>query len=193
MLISFAGIDGSGKSSQVTLLHAYFTSIGKKSFISKAYHTKEKKVFERYLAQCDQVAMMFLFQALHVQQRITTSRALEKGEIVIADRWDESYIAYHRRNGVLAKDSQLRETLNKLAFADMTPCITFYIRTPVHICRMRTVLRGNPSIFDEKEAVYHQAFSDELDNLAIERKWIVLEGEKPQDEIHNRIISNLPL
>lgn len=197
MLIGFAGIDGSGKSSQVVLLNDYLRYLKIPVFISKAYGAKEKSCFEAYIRNCDQLSIMFLFQAMHANQRLLAHKALLSGKTVIADRWDESYLAYHRQFGILSQDKNLREKLNHLAFNDMSPDITFYLRVPAKTAIARTRIRG-ATFFDKKSIDYHEAIATALDSLASERDWVVIDGCQPQMDIHleivqrvNRVVKNI--
>lgn len=92
MLINFTGIDGSGKTSQIDLLYKHLVSLGRKIQVVKAFGKNEKVLFQEYMEHADQKTILFLFQALHVEQCIQAKVALNNHKIVISDRWDESFI-----------------------------------------------------------------------------------------------------
>lgn len=188
MLINMTGVDGSGKGTQLQYLADYFEQRGKKVFMSKAYGPCEKELFSLFMERSHDLAVMFMFQALHVQQRIRAEKALQDGAIVLADRWDDAYLAYHSQNGILAEDPELREKLNLLAFGGINPDLTFMLKVPVEISMENCLLRG-ADFFDRKGVEYHQSLSDGLEQLAERYGWVVLDGNRAKKTIHEEIVS----
>jgi len=158
MFISFTGIDGSGKTTQIDLLSKYLIAKGHDLFISEAYTRKEKELFQSYIQEIDQIAIMFLFQAFHTQQYLSVKDSLDKNKTVIADRWDESYQAYHSIYGILAKNPNLRNELNFLAFQNLKPEVCFFIDTDPKVTIERTKERGQ-DYFDKLSMSYHVKMS----------------------------------
>ncbi len=190
MIINLTGIDGCGKGTQKVLLSQKFKSEGKRVFLSKAYGDAEKETFSPFIQWWHQTSILFLFQALHTQQRFEALEAEEKGDIVISDRWDDSYHAYHRNFGILADDPELRAELNKIAFDGRSPDITFLLDVPLEVAQNRMDVRGR-DFFDKHPLSYHKAMLDEYHALAGERGWIIINAEKPVGEIHKDIVSHL--
>lgn len=190
MLINITGIDGCGKSLQIQLLENYIRSKGKEVFISKAYGKAEKDTFSAYIETVEQEALLFLFQAFHIRQFLRAEEAIEKRKIVIADRWDESYIVYHSQRGILAHNRVLREKLNKIAFKCTIPDFTFLLDVPVEVAQRRTHSRG-ADFFDKKPADYHEMMRRGYLNLAQERKWHVLDGNRSVEILHKEVVNIL--
>ncbi len=190
MLINITGIDGCGKGTQLQHLADYLTQNGKKIFLSKAYGPREKEIFSLFIERAHDLTVMFLFQAMHVEQRMQAEQALRDGAIVLADRWDDAYLAYHSQHGLLAGDTTLRDKLNELAFGGIKPNITFLLKVRVSVGMERCRLRG-ADFFDRKGEAHHQSNADYLDKLATEHGWIVIDGEKPHREIHEEIVSTI--
>lgn len=190
MLINITGIDGCGKGTQIQHLSDYLAHKGKKVFLSKAYGPREKEMLSLFIERANDIAVMFLFQAMHATQRILAEKALQNGCIVLADRWDDAYLAYHSQHGVLAKDSTLRNQLNELAFGGIKPDVTFLLKVPVSIGQERCRIRG-ADFFDRKSEVHHQSLADHLEKLAHEEGWMIIDGTKPHREIHEEILSNI--
>lgn len=192
MLISLSGIDGCGKTLQVNLLEAWLKRNGKTCFIAKAYDDMAKVILRPYMETwTDDAAIMFLFQALHAQQHAVTIKALSEGSIVIADRWDESYYAYHENFGFLAERSAIREQLNSLAFHDKLPDIGFVIEVPPKIARRRRESRGQIERFEDRSDYYYQTVQSSYRKIALERNWVILDGTKTPEKIHQEIIETL--
>lgn len=187
MIICFSGIDGSGKGTQGGLLAKHLRLKGKRVFESKAYGDREKESFSPFIGQWSQEAILMLFQALHIEQRKDAEAAIARDEIVIADRWDESYLAYHRNFGTLAKNKALRNELNRIAFDGVIPDIGFLIDVPVEIASIRMEERGK-DFFDRLSVSYHNTMRKEYLKIAAERKWVIFDGTKSPTKIHNDII-----
>ncbi len=190
MIICITGIDGCGKGTQINLLANFLRKKNYDVFISKAYGEKEKKLLSSFIESLHPISMMFLFQALHTQQRINTEKALEKNKIIIADRWDESYLAYHSNYGILKDNPQLREELNRIAFNNIIPDVTFLLRLSVSVARSRCQIRG-ADFFDRLSSEYHKTMQNAYLKIAKERHWIILNGAKPELTIHKEIIRHL--
>lgn len=192
MLISFSGIDGCGKTLQIKLLKAWLKQNGKPCFIAKAYDDMAKVILRPYMETwTDDTAIMFLFQALHAQQHAVTAKALSEGNIVVADRWDESYFAYHENFGFLADRPAIREQLNSLAFHDTLPDIGFVIEVPPKIARRRRESRGQIERFEDRSDHYYQTVQSSYRKIALERNWVILNGIKTPEKIHREIIEML--
>jgi len=196
MIICIAGIDGCGKSTQVKLLKKYLASKGRAIFISKAYGKEEKRLFSGFINRCNQVAILFLFQALHAQQRIKAEKALLEGKLVIADRWDESYLVYHANYGILADKPGLREKINEMAFSGIRPDTTFLIDLPVEEAAKRRIQRQkqkSADFFDLLPSEYHEVMSKDYLDLAKKMNWTIINGAKPALLIHKEIVSHLKI
>lgn len=188
MFIAFSGLDGCGKGSQIEFLSRYLESKGQSVYISKAYGQPEKELFSQYVETMDQVSLLFLFQALHSEQYIRTKKALDDGKVVLADRWDDSYLAYHSRFGVLSDDESLRNRLNQLAFNDLKPDFTVYLKVSVEVSMKRTLARG-ADFFDKKGFEYHSAMKEQYEKLLLQENWVSVDGEQSAQKIHNEILS----
>lgn len=155
-------------------------------FLSKAYGQAEKECFSPFMEYWHPDSIMFLFQALHAQQRDKTEKAIKQNKIVIADRWDESYLAYHSNYGKLKNNEKPLEELNTLAFSDIVPDITFLLKTKVSVAKKRCKYRGE-DFFDQLSLEYHETMQNAYLKIAKHRNWIVLDGEKPSANIHRAI------
>lgn len=190
MLISITGLDGCGKGTQIALLKKHLEKKGKVVFYSKAYTDDIKAIFSPYLEYWSPIARMFFFQALYAQQCIESVRALKEGKIVIADRWDESYIAYHSQYGILAKNKKLRNQLHQLAFRGIKPDLTFFLDIPPEMVFERTKLRGQ-DFFDKGSLEYHRKMREGYLKLAKERNWIIIDGTQTVETIHKIIVAEV--
>ena len=187
-LYALSGIDGCGKSLQIRMLENWLSGIGYSVFVSKAYSEAMKVLLSPCWDQLSNpTATMFLFQALHAQQYADVTEALEQGKIVLADRWDESYLAYHENFGELSIDPALRFTLNRTAFHDHLPDIGFLFVVPPDVARRRRQLRGRMERFEDRSDSYYETIQSAYVRIAQERRWHLIEATDTPESIHERI------
>lgn len=190
MFICLTGIDGCGKGTQITLLSHYLRVKGHRVFVSKAYGEGEKESFAPFIEYWSQLSILFLFQALHAHQREEAQKALAGGNIVIADKWDEAYVAYHSNYGLLATDAELRSRLNDVAFDSLYPEVTYLLDVSVLTAKERCRLRGE-DFFDKAPLKHHALMREAYLALARERNWVVLDGEQTPQQIHTQVVAHI--
>lgn len=183
MLFTITGIDGSGKSTQIYLLKKFLEIKGYSVSVSKAYGNAEKEGLAHFFQYWDDLTITFIFQGLHRQQYVETKKRLNDGRIVLADRWDETYLAYHTKFGFLSENYETMCRLNKLAFEGLVPDITFFIDTPIEVARRRLKARGM-DFFDKKSAEHHLKMRESIIEVLKERNSIFITGDKDINEIH---------
>lgn len=192
MLICITGIDGCGKGTQIWLLKKALESRGLNIFVSKAYGDSEKESFAHFFHFWDNLAITLIFQGLHRQQYIDAKKAQEDGKIVIADRWDESYLAYHKQFGIFSKRKQLRDELHDLAFEGVKPNLTILIDTTVEEADARMIARGK-DFFDSKDVEYHSRMRAAYLEMAKDSGWVIVDGKKAPNKIHQEDILSVAL
>ena len=132
LFISFEGVDGCGKSTQVKLLRDRIGSEGRKvELVREPGGLKISEQIRKILLNPHNSAMNFETEAL----LMTASRAqlteevirplLAKGFFVIADRFSDSTLAY--QGGGRKLDINILKKINKFATKNLVPDITFLI------------------------------------------------------------------
>ncbi len=190
MLFAITGIDGSGKSTQIYLLKKFLERKGHAVSISKAYGNAEKESLAHFFQYWDDLTITLIFQGLHRQQYVEAKKSLSKGKIVIADRWDETYLAYHTEFGFLSENHEIMYRLNKLAFEELIPDITFFIDTPIEAAQRRLKARGM-DFFDKKSAEHHLKMRELIIEVLKGRNSIFIDGAMDINEIHLAIIKEI--
>lgn len=147
MFITFEGIDGSGKSTQIQLL---------KEMLEKRNHvvtilrepggnTLSEQIRQLLLDSKEQVdprCELLLFTAARAQLVGSVIRpALEAGNIVICDRYIDSSVAYQGYGRGLSIESI--ESINDFATAGLIPDITFIFDLSVDDAAKRAGFRSN--------------------------------------------------
>jgi dTMP kinase len=193
MLIAFSGIDGGGKSTQVDMLARELRKRGRSVVVTKAYNDEAKRSLKQYVHTWADEARLFLFQAMHARQYDETVAALQAGAIVIADRWDESYIAYHSNFGPLASQPELRREMNRLAFHGLLPDIGFFIELPVEVARQRRESRGQVEKLENRPDDWYLTIQYGYRLVAVERGWHILDGLSDSGRLHKDILELLSL
>ena len=189
MFIAVGGIDGSGKTTQVNRLEEKLRLSGRRPLIIKAFDEETKKACRPFVNEwVDEAAILFLFHALYANQRAKVQEALALNHLVIADRWDESYLAQYANFGLLAEKHALRHHLYNLTFDDLLPDIGFLLTIPADVARDRRKLRGQNSRFGEGPDEKYEKLQETYCSIAMNRGWHILDGTKSADAIHREIM-----
>ncbi len=192
--ITFEGIDGSGKSTQIKLLADYLSSKGAKVFLTK--EPGEGKLGEAIrtmiLARRDievkPYEELFLFcadRSHHVREVIQPK--LEDGYTVISDRYYDSTLAYQGFGRGIPHDFVFDNA--KASSLGVEPDITLFLSIPVEQALLRLKNRGRNNRMDEEPLEFHSRVDRgyrELMKRDIERiKEIEATGSP--EEIHTEI------
>ena len=192
-LITFEGIDGSGKSTQIQLLEAEFEKLGisYKTFREPG-GTKLSEKIRAILLDKENIelysnAESLLFAAARAQLTAEQIKpAITKGEFVICDRFTDSTIAYQGYGRGL--NINKLELMNTIATDGLIPDITFILDIDPQKAteRLKTV---NP---DRMEAAGIDFFKKIRQGYCQIReqnqsRCIVIDGEKPQKDISKEI------
>jgi len=131
-LITFEGIDGSGKSTQIQMLEHEFNKLGVeyKTFREPGGTELSEKIrailLDKENIELISTAESLLFAAARAQLTAEQIKpAIAKGEFVICDRFTDSTIAYQGYGRGL--DIKQLEEINYIATAGLTPDITFIL------------------------------------------------------------------
>jgi dTMP kinase len=193
VLITFEGIDGCGKSTQIGLLKEYFDFEDRNYFVFRepGGTNISEKIRALLLHDDDEmhpVTELLLFSAARSQLLIEKVKPLlEKGEIVILDRFYDSTTAYQGFGRELGDHNELI-TLNKLASHNTVPDLTFYLRISPEDAAART--KGfEKDRMESSGDSFFQRVVDGYDTLSdSEDRFYTLNAMLPPKEIHAQII-----
>jgi len=203
LFITFEGSEGCGKSTQVQRLAARLERAGVPVLVTRepggtAIGEKIRDLLQfapESFAMTPQTEVL-LFEASRSQLvRETIQPALEKGTIVISDRFFDSTTVYQ---GVARKLSpEIVETLNTFAIASARPNLTFILDVDVATARARMLRRVRPvavlvrmeqepdEFYERVCAGYRELAGREPDRI------ILLDGAQSPDEIESQIWDTL--
>lgn len=193
MLITFEGIDGCGKSTQIELLKRYFEKKEVQySVFREPGGTEISESIRRLLLhdtdEMDPVTELLLFSAARSQLLIEKVRPLlDKGEIVILDRFYDSTTAYQGFGRELGNQDELK-TLNRLASHRTVPDLTFYLKISPDEAALRTK-GGKKDRMENSGGSFFRKVVDGYDDLSkTEERYRTIDATLEPEEIHRAII-----
>ena len=198
MFITFEGIEGSGKSTQIQLLKEFFEKKAQKAFFTKEPGSSEvgKKIRsillnkENKIFPLTEIFLIFADRVQHVQEIIKPN--LNEGKIVISDRYYDSSIAYQgQREGV--DKTEIYELINMLDLP--TPDITFLLDLPVDIGLKRAKNRASLDRFESEEISFHEGVRQnylDLQEQNLERI-VKIDALQTPDEIFSNILKKIKI
>lgn len=193
MLITFEGIDGSGKSTQISLL--------KKELIERGFRvevfrepggTDVSEMIRGMLLnpeiEIDPVTELLLFSSARSQ--LVSEKVqplLEEGVVVILDRFYDSTTAYQGYGRGSVSISQINQ-INETATHGVKPDITFYLRLSIEEAARRTRHFEKDRMELSGDHFFKRVF-DGFEQLAEqESRFRTIDAERDIDAIHSNIM-----
>lgn len=192
MLITFEGGEGSGKSTQARLLHQTLAQRGYDAIlVREPGGTPLGDRLRAALADPDlplsPLAELFLFlsaRAELVERRVLP--ALRQGQIVIADRFADSTLAYQGYGRGL--ELGMLRYLNGLATGGLVPDLTLFLDvSPEEGLRRRHAPQCDR--FEREASDFHHRVRQGYLELAAAdpKRWCVIDGTEPPDVVARRV------
>jgi dTMP kinase len=198
MLITFEGIDGSGKSTQIHRLKEYLEVQGYVvHLVREPGHTGISEAIRAILLNKEFHEMtdrteLLLFNAARAQlvERVIVP-ALDRGNIVLCDRFFDSTIAYQSFGRGI--DLDLVRSCIAIATNGLVPHKTFYMRIPVDI----SIERSKAKHLDRMEVAGRDFFLRVINGYEYlcttePQRVIPCDGTRLADDIHQVILKHLP-
>ncbi len=195
LFITFEGIEGCGKSTQARMLKEYLIKEGKSVFLTRepggpkiAEEIREilLSVENKEMLPQTEVLLYMAARSQHTGEWIIPE--LEKGKIVISDRYYDSTFAYQ---GAARKiDGKLIDTIRRYATFGLVPDITFLVDLPEEIGLSR-ILAKDADRLEQESMKFHKKVREGFLDLANKEpeRFVVLDGNKSIKEIHKNVIS----
>lgn len=185
--IVIEGLDGSGQSTEVSLLRDFFIGKGDQAILTKEPTMDSeagKKIREALdkKVKFDPAELQKLFaedRKEHLEKLIIP--ALKEGKIVISDRYFFSSFAYGKSDGLDL------EWLIKLNDDFLLPDLTVILKVRPEVCISRIEGRGEPkTLFERQEKLAkvwegYELFPSRFENVNM------IDGEKSIQEVFNKI------
>ena len=200
IFISFEGGEGSGKSTQTKLLGEYLESIGETVVLTREPGGSPIGVQLRQILLANETgvispraeALMYAADRAHHVFAVIRP-ALDRGEIVITDRYLDSSIAYQGAGRVLQPSEVAR--ISRWATESLTPTLTFIMDIPAEIGLSRLESQDR---LESEPLAFHERVRREFLNLANidPERYAVIDATQSVDAIHAQIkerVDHLPL
>ncbi len=165
-LITFEGIDGSGKGTQIRLLQGHLSEAGVTSMVFREpggtrLSEKVRGLLLDPTLHIEPLPELLLFSAARAQLCSEEIRPLlEQGAIVILDRFYDSTVAY-QGGGRRIGDFEWLSDFNARVTGGLVPDRTYYLKVPVDVARHRRTYQeddrleaGGDEFFQRVEAAY---------------------------------------
>ncbi|MBU0691133.1 dTMP kinase [bacterium] len=199
-LITFEGIDGSGKSTQVTRVEKWLREEGYDVLLTREPGGSELGEAIRSILLDHKWSMMhgrtefLLYSASRAQmvEEIVKPHLKKPNGIVLIDRYDDSSTAYQGGGRKLGIDAV--ETVNHFATDNLTPDLTFVLDVDWETSRARLSssrtdpdrLENNPrDFFERTRQAYHDLCTRYPDRMRL------IDATESPDEVYNKIVLHL--
>jgi dTMP kinase len=199
MFISFEGIEGSGKSTQVKKLHEFFQNkkidviLTREPGGTKAGEKIREILIDENIEKLDpktELLLNFAARLEHVEKLIKP--ALKANKTVICDRFFDSTFAY--QGYAFGVDFSQIEKVKEMAIGNFTPDITFLIDAPVDFTFDRIKTRADNNRYEKLGLEFHQKVRMGFLELAKKNPRIkIIDGTKTIDEVFSQIINQIKL
>jgi dTMP kinase len=195
LLITFEGPDGSGKTTQISLLREYLSSKG-----FEVIYTREpggtnisEKIRDIILdnknsemsAMCE--ALLYASSRAQLVSQVIKP-ALSEGKIIVMDRFVESSVVYQGIGRKLGEDNIRR--INEAATDGLKPDITFLLTIPFEEGLKR---KSKQKAFDRLESSgddFHKRVYEGYMSLANSADYIkVIDANRTLEEVHQDILN----
>ena len=197
LLLTLEGIEGSVKSTQAQRLKAFLDSRGIPSILTREPGGSPlgERIREMILTPGKEPltteAEVLLFLAARAQHvRRIIGPALDKGEVVICDRFTDATLAYQGGNGTIS--DELLRSLNRWATGAISPTRTYLIDVPVDVGLARAKRRraqSAPDRFESEGAPFFEAVRKRYLEIARSEseRFVVLRGTDPEEVVAHQI------
>ena len=198
MFITFEGIEGSGKSTQIQMLKEFFEKKSLKAFFTKEPGSseigkeirsillnKENKIYPQ-----TEIFLIFADRVQHVEEIIKPN--LNEGKIVVSDRYYDSSVAYQGQREGISK-IEIYELIENLDLP--TPDITFLLDLPANVGLKRAKNRASLDRFESEEISFHEGVRQnylDLHEQNLERI-VKIDATQSPNEIFSNIIKKIKI
>lgn len=197
MFITFEGLDGCGKTTQIALLAAALRRQGLPVLTTREPGgTKIGDQIRACLHDVNNTAMtaaaeILLYSASRAQLvREVIRPALTEGEVVLCDRYADSTLAYQGYGRELDLDDLA--TITDFATGGLRPDLTIWLKMDVERSLRRRQAPGEEiNRMDLQTAVFYRRVEAGYHSLvsAEPERWVILDGDRPPQLVHKEVLA----
>jgi dTMP kinase len=200
VFITFEGIEGCGKTTQIKLLAKWLTQLGIpviRTFEpggTKIGHKIRRILLDTHNQHLDSLAELLLYIADRSQHMAEVVKpALAQGQWVLCDRFSDATVAYQGK--ARGQDLGLIRLLNTQAKAGIEPDLTFILDCPVEVGLGRALERNQSGTlkgqdrFELEKLTFHEKVRQAYLELARQepKRFVILDGTLPVARIEQII------
>jgi dTMP kinase len=198
IFITFEGGDGSGKTTQIALLADWLGQQGHHVVLTREPggtdlgHELRDIILHRkgFIAPRAEALLYAADRAHHIHTVVRP--ALERGDVVLQDRYLDSSVAYQGAGRVL--DPKEIRDLSLWGTEGLLPTVTILLDVPAHVAKARQSQEERP--FDRLEAEaedFHQRVRESYLALAADEpeRFVVIDGTLSVEGIHQVIVQKV--
>jgi dTMP kinase len=193
--VSIEGVDGAGKSTQVAALATAAAAAGHEVSVARPSDTALGELVRRFLLkrQTDtpiepwSEALLFMSQRAQLLREVILP-ALDRGALVIADRFMDSTLAYQGGGGGL--DPEILRTLHRVVCHDIWPDMTILLDLPLDTAAARQRGQELPlDRFEQAPRQFHERVAAVFDELARTepKRFVRMDATRPAVEVLREI------
>ena len=195
LFLTFEGPEASGKSSQILLLKKYLKK-NNISFITtrEPGGTKIAESLRKLILKVksdinieEEILMLMAARSNHINNVILP--ALEKGKLVISDRFADStfvYQGYVNKFGI-----KNAKNLHKNILNNFLPHKTFLFKLSTKLIISRIKKRKSKNKYDKLDKNFHDQVNKGYKIIYNKKRFIIIDASKPINQIHKKIISHI--
>ena len=195
LFLTFEGPEASGKSSQILLLKKYLKK-NNISFINtrEPGGTKIAESLRKLILKVksdinieEEILMLMAARSHHINNVILP--ALEKGKLVISDRFADStfvYQGYVNKFGI-----KNAKNLHKNILNNFLPNKTFLFKLSTKLIISRIKKRKSKNKYDKLDKNFHDQVNKGYKIIYNKKRFIIIDASKPMNQIHKKIISHI--
>ncbi|MCL1946864.1 MAG: dTMP kinase [Chitinivibrionia bacterium] len=198
MFITFEGVDGAGKSTQIEKLTNFLRKNGKKFVLTREpggceISEKIRNIILDTKSDLGAVGELFLYfaaRAEHIRQVIKPS--LESGKWVICDRFADSTFAYQGAGRGL--DICKMKEINSFATQEIVPDLTILLDISVKVSLERRKLRAKSlDRLEQNDEIFFENVRNRFLELAKneQKRFLIIDGNLDENEIYEKIIAKI--
>jgi dTMP kinase len=186
VFVSLEGIDGSGKSTQAQLLAERLRASGREVVLTRepggtplGEAIRGLLLHAGAVAPWAEAALFAASRAQHVEEVIRP--ALERGAVVVCDRYVDSSVAYQGGARGLGLDEVLQ--LNLAAVGGLLPDVTLLLLVDPALAAARR--REAPDRIEREDATFHARIDQAYRSLAerFPERIVAVDGSRPATEV----------
>ena len=198
VFITFEGGDGAGKTTQIEMLRNWLERQGHTVVVTREPGGTDIGVELRnivlhhrgFLAPRAEALLYAADRAHHIHTVVRP--ALERGDVVVQDRYFDSSVSYQGAGRVLSEE-EVRD-LSLWATEHLMPQLTVVLDIPADIARERR--DSDNRVFDRLEAEaddFHERVRQAYHRLADAEpeRFLMIDGQRPIDDIHAEVVSRV--